>query len=147
MTVPAPDRKPGLRPASLALLGFLLVLIGIVGYFVVVLRFGPFLPTVRNDPVPNWLVITAGLALSVLAIFRGHGQGRVVPALLLAVNFLLTTAFGAFLYVMLRVPATSGPAIGSTAADFALADQHGQTRRLADFRGHPLLLVFYRGHW
>src|SRR5262245_40233909 len=129
MTVPAPDRKPRFRPASLALLGFLLVVIGVVGYFVVVLRFGAFLPTVRNHPVPNWLVIAAGLALSVLAIRRGHGQGRVVPALLLAVGFLLTSAFGAFLYVMLRVPATSGPAIGSTAADFALADQHGQTRR------------------
>jgi peroxiredoxin Q/BCP len=32
---------------------------------------------------------------------------------------------------------------GNPAPDFAVADQHGDTVRLTDFRGHPLLLYFY----
>jgi thioredoxin-dependent peroxiredoxin len=35
------------------------------------------------------------------------------------------------------------PAIGDTAPDFALADQHGETVRLSDFRGKPVVLYFY----
>jgi thioredoxin-dependent peroxiredoxin len=30
-----------------------------------------------------------------------------------------------------------------TAPEFALIDQHGKTVKLADFRGHPLLIYFY----
>ena len=153
MTVPqtsdehTPAAPSTFRPTTVAFLGLLLVLGGVVGYFVIVLRFGGLLPNVRNDPVGIWLVIAAGVALSLLAIRRAPAGRRIMPAILVALNLLLATWFGAFLYVMLRVPATSGPAVGSTAADFALADQHAETRRLADFRGHPLLLVFYRGHW
>ena len=32
---------------------------------------------------------------------------------------------------------------GDAAPEFALPDQHGQTVRLADFRGHQLLVYFY----
>jgi hypothetical protein len=134
------------RPASLALLGLFLVLAGVVGWFVIVLRLGGTFPNLRNDPLALWVVVGAGLALSVLAVRRARTR-RLVPATVLGLNLVLTTAFAAFLYVLLRVPATAGPAIGSTAADFALADQTGQVRRLADFAGKPLLLVFYRGHW
>jgi peroxiredoxin len=45
------------------------------------------------------------------------------------------------------VPEARGPAIGVPSADFALADQTGRIVRLADHRGRPFLLVFYRGHW
>jgi hypothetical protein len=135
------------RATALALLGVFLVMAGVVGYFVIVVRFGGLLPNVRNDPVVIWLVIAAGVALSILGVRRARGRRKIVPAIVLGLSLVLTTAFGAFLYVLLQVPATSGPAIGSAAADFALVDQHGATRRLADFRGRPLLLVFYRGHW
>ena len=70
-----------------------------------------------------------------------------MPRVLLGLNASLAALFAAFLYVMLSVPAASGPAIGAAAPDFALVDQSGKTTRLADFRGSPLLLVFYRGHW
>jgi hypothetical protein len=140
-------QSPPSRSTSLALLGLLLVLVGVVGYFVVLLRFGAHFPEVRNDPVVLWLVVAAGLVLSLLAIRGARAGRRLVPATILGLNLVLAAAFAAFLYVFLRVPATPGPAIGSVAADFALSDQTGQVRRLADFAGAPLLLVFYRGHW
>ena len=40
-----------------------------------------------------------------------------------------------------------GLAVGDLLPDFALPDQTGTVVRLGDFRGRPLLLVFYRGHW
>jgi peroxiredoxin len=51
------------------------------------------------------------------------------------------------LYVFSVVPPAAGPPVGAPAPDFALRGQGGQTVRLEDFRGKPLLLVFYRGHW
>jgi cytochrome oxidase Cu insertion factor (SCO1/SenC/PrrC family) len=66
---------------------------------------------------------------------------------LLALNGVVAGALAAFLYVALALPPASGPAVGAPAPTFALADQSGKTVRLEDFRGAPLLLVFYRGHW
>jgi hypothetical protein len=72
---------------------------------------------------------------------------RLLPGTLIALNVGLAGAFAAMLYLFLALPAAAGPAIGSPAPDFALVDQGGRTVRLADHRGNPLLLVFYRGHW
>jgi hypothetical protein len=138
---------PSRRPGGYALLGLLLVVAGVVGYFVIVLSLDGRLPSIRNHPLPNWLLVAAGVALSVLAVRRAPPRRRVVPSVVLGVNLLLAGAFAAFLHVLLRVPAAPGPPVGSVAHDFALADQAGQIRRLADYAGKPLLLVFYRGHW
>ena len=59
----------------------------------------------------------------------------------------MASAFAGLIYVAFVVPEARGPAIGSPAADFALADDTGKITRLSDFAGKPLLLVFYRGHW
>jgi len=124
----------------------LLVLTGVVGYFVVVLLLPSLVPFVRNYAVPNWLLVATGLGLSVHALRRA-APGTWIPRLVLGVNAALTALFAAFLYVMTSVPGASGPTVGAAAPDFALVDQTGRTVRLADFRGSPLLLVFYRGHW
>jgi hypothetical protein len=134
------------RATSLALLSLLVVVAGVVGYFLAVLRFGGLFPNVRNNPIGPWVLVAAGVVLSALAVRRAHGR-RLVPALVLGSNLLLAGLFASFLYVVLRVPATPGPAVGSRAVDFALADQTGRMHRLADYAGKPLLLVFYRGHW
>ena len=42
-----------------------------------------------------------------------------------------------------QVPA----AVGQLAPDFILKNQDGKTLRLADQRGHWVLLFFYRGYW
>jgi cytochrome oxidase Cu insertion factor (SCO1/SenC/PrrC family) len=36
---------------------------------------------------------------------------------------------------------------GRPAPDFTLKDQNGQLFHLADHRGHPVVLYFYRGYW
>jgi hypothetical protein len=141
---PRDDRRAAL---ALAALGLLLVLAGVVGYFVVVFRFGAWLPRVRNDAVPNWIFVVAGLVVSMLAMTRAVRGRRLVPGILLGLNVVLAVAFAGLLYVMPVVPEAQGPTIGAAAPGFALPDQTGKPVRLADFRGKPLLLVFYRGFW
>ena len=132
----------------LGLAGLLLVVAGVAGYFVVVLHFGALLPRVRNEAVPNWLLIATGLGLSLLgAARRGRTRGRRLALAIVAADVVLAAWFGWLLYGMTAVPPARGPTLGAPAPDFALVDQEGRTRRLADFRGAPLLLVFYRGHW
>jgi hypothetical protein len=125
---------------------FLLVLIGVLGYFVVVLFLPSWAPFVRNHAVPNWLLVATGLGLSLRAVSYAAPGAR-MPRVVLAANASLAAFFAAFLYGMLSVPGASGPTLGTAAPDFALVDQAGRTVRLGDFRGSPLLLVFYRGHW
>jgi cytochrome oxidase Cu insertion factor (SCO1/SenC/PrrC family) len=38
-------------------------------------------------------------------------------------------------------------AAGKPAPDFTLRNQRGLPVHLASLRGHPVLLVFYRGYW
>jgi len=132
---------------TLAALGLALGLAGVVGYFVVVFRLGAWLPRVRNDAVPNWIVVVLGLVLSGLAMARATRGRRLVPGILLGLNVVVAAGFARLLYVVPLVPAAHGPSVGAAAPDFALPDQTGKIVRLADFRGKPLLLVFYRGHW
>jgi peroxiredoxin len=44
--------------------------------------------------------------------------------------------------------AVQPPALGAVAPDVQALDANGSLRRLADLCAeHPLVLVFYRGHW
>ena len=125
--------------------GLGLGVVGVVGYFVVALRLGAWLPTVRNDAIPNWILVGLGLFLSAAAVVRA--RRRLLPGVLLGLNIALAAAFFSILYVVSAVPAAAGPSVGAPAPAFALVDQSGKTVRLEDFHGAPLLLVFYRGHW
>lgn len=139
-------RRPRAR-VGLALAGLLLGIAGVVGYFVLVFRFAGLLPGLRNSALANWIAVACGLVLSFLAVARAAPGRRLVPGVLLGLNGVVAGLFALLLYGMLAVPPADGPALGVRAPDFALADQTGKTVRLADFRGAPLLLVFYRGHW
>ena len=132
----------GLR---LAFVGLLLVIAGIVGYFFVVFHLAAWLPSVRNDALPNWILVAAGVALTSAAVRRA--PRALATKVLLAVDLTLAGLFAAMLYVLPAVPAATGPAVGAPAPDFALLDQNGKIVRLGDLRGAPVLLVFYRGHW
>lgn len=136
-------RRPS--PPVLAAAGLALGAIGVAGYFVVAIFLGARLPAVRNDALPNWILVGLGLTLSAVAVVRARRRG--LPALLLGLNISVAAAFSAMLYVVPAMPPASGPQIGAPAPAFALLDQSGRTVRLAAFRGAPLLLVFYRGHW
>jgi hypothetical protein len=101
-------RRP--RAGVLAAVGLALGVAGVVSYFLVVFRFGAWLPGVRNHAVPNWLVLALGLAVSTLALVRA--RRRLLPAALLALNVGVAIWFAAMLYVFSAMPARSGPAIG-----------------------------------
>ena len=135
-----------MRPGRLAAAGLALGIAGVAGYFFVVFHL-PWLPGVRNHAIPNWLLVVAGLLLSVTATARATTGRRRRPAVLLGLNVVVASAFAVMLYGIATVPRATGPTLGVAAPDFTLADQTGKPVHLADFRGSPLLLVFYRGHW
>src|SRR2546422_10418976 len=81
----------GSSAPRLAAAGLALGVVGVIGYFVVVFRFGAWLPSVRNNAIPNWILVALGLGLSVLALLRA--ERRVVPGLLLGLNVVVTAAF------------------------------------------------------
>jgi uncharacterized membrane protein (UPF0136 family) len=143
----ASDPTTAPRTTRLAAIGLLVTLAGILGYFLVVYRVGAWLPRVRNDALVIWAIVAVGLVLLVRAVARAPRGRRVVPGVLLGMGGILTGAFALLLYGFTAVPPATGPAIGRPAPAFALLDQTGKTVRLEDFRGTPLLLVFYRGHW
>jgi len=37
--------------------------------------------------------------------------------------------------------------VGGNAPDFALPSTNGKTLQLSDFKGHNILIDFYRGYW
>jgi peroxiredoxin len=62
---------------------------------------------------------------------------------------ILTLSFAAVLLVGLAANQESpGPAVGSEAPDFELADSAGKTYKLSDFRGQKVVLEIIRsGGW
>ena len=76
--------------------------------------------------------------------------GWIAPVAMV-VNGLIAVGSVALVQVGLPVPPLEGPfyADGSTLPEFEvpLADTAKQPVKLADFRGEPLVLVFYRGPW
>jgi hypothetical protein len=132
--------------------GFLLGLGGVVGYFALILTHNPTLHRWLELPVVNLAVVAAGVGLSLVAVrraFQGTHGGRLLAPLLAALNVGLAGLFGWYLFsYSYRMPASArAPAVGAVAPDFALPDEHGNAVRLSAARGHPVVLVFYRGFW
>ena len=145
---PAPT--PGRNWPALAGLAAGLGAVGLYG--LAIYGLGAYIPSVRNDALPNWLLLAVGIGLSALGIRRATGHrpvyaGRGIARLALGFNLVFAAALAWVLYSVTALPASQGPGIGTPAPAFALQDQRDQTVRLRDFRGRPLLLVFYRGHW
>jgi hypothetical protein len=63
MTDPAHRSRAGMLAAT----GLALCVLGVVGYFALVMGTGARLPSIRNHAIPNWILVAFGLALSVLA--------------------------------------------------------------------------------
>lgn len=49
--------------------------------------------------------------------------------------------------LLLLIAAAAPPRMGEAAPDFRLFDQSDHLVRLAQARGHKVVLVFYRGYW
>jgi hypothetical protein len=129
----------------LAVASLVLVVVGVTSYFLFIFKSGGHLAWVRNEAIPNWLAIALGITAAVLALRRA--PRALLPKVLLAADIALAALFAHFLYRVPALPEAAGPTVGVAAPDFTLRDQAGQLRTLAGFRGSPLLVVFYRGHW
>ena len=123
-------------------IGALISVFGLVSYFTTFARF----PAVRDIPWINIPLVVTGLTVSIFAIRRRlsfiSAAGAVFSAacasLLIAYVFVLSN----------QLPDTEGAVeVGAEAPAFALADHEGTVVSLADFRGQPVVLVFYRGFW
>jgi hypothetical protein len=105
----------------------------------------------RDHPWPMELVAIGATATTVafaLSAFR-RGHARIVTTVAAAVGLFATVGFLLFLHWMTYVlpPPPEGLSIGTTAPDFTLPDEAGHPVTLSSLRGHPTLLVFYRGFW
>ncbi len=123
---------------------------GIVPYSL--LSFVGALPLwLRDHPWPLELSAAVASALAIALAVRAFRQRelRVVATAAAAIATLATVGFLLFLHVATRQlpPAPTELAVGTAAPDFALPDETGQTVALSSLRGHPTLLVFYRGFW
>jgi hypothetical protein len=135
---PTPPRKRH----HLIWIGALISVIGLVSYFTFFARF----PATRDIPWVNLALVCAGMALSALAVRRRVSFFSVTGFLLSAASAGLLTAY---VYVLSdQLPDTDGVvAIGAEAPAFELTDDTGAPVGLGDFRGAPLVVVFYRGFW
>ncbi len=137
-----------------AWIGLALGVLAFATYMVALgLRIGPPTSTARDTAIVNLALIGAGLGFSVLGIRRAVGRGalyrgRWTAPLLAALNVSVAVLFLLFLFPMATLPPPGNvPRVGTAAPEFALPDENGTVRHLADLRGQNVLLVFYRGHW
>jgi len=125
----------------------LVVFCAAVSYFTVF----AMIPLLRDFPWLNLPLIGAGLLLSWLALRRARAErrGRATAWVGLTVSVLLAGLFSGYVFwLSYQLPGQEpAVAVGSLAPDFSLLDQEQRPTTLSEFRGRPVVLVFYRGHW
>jgi hypothetical protein len=123
-------------------IGLLTSIVGLLSYFIIFARFAP----VRDFPWINLPLVSIGVGLSIWAIRRRPSFWSVSGAVVsvLAAGLLVFYVF----VLSYQLPGDATVVrVGDKAPGFALADHTGNTVRLADFDGTPLVMVFYRGFW
>jgi len=138
------------RRANLAIwVGPLLSVAGLVSYFAYFARF----PALRDHPWLNVAAVLLGVAVGFAGSLRAWRRGGVLRRLAAgaALGFAFLPAALLLWYVydysyQMPAPTVATLAIDE-ALDFELPDQDGQPVRLSELRGHPVLLVFFRGFW
>ena len=132
--------------------GLLLGIVGVVSYFSLVLLHNPRLRWLTDWPLLQLGAVALGIGLSLVgvgqAVQHTH-RGRLLAPLLATLNVVLGGSFLWFLFVhTAHMPeAANAPALGAEAPDFTLRDQANHEVQLASLRGHPVVLLFYRGFW
>lgn len=135
-----------------AVAGILLGTGGVVTYFLLVLTHNTHLRWLLDTPLVHLGAVAAGIGLSLIGIRQARQRthrGRVLAPILAVLNVALAGVFVWFLFGHTAdMPAAArAPAVGTTAPDFTLRDQSNTEVRLSSLRGHPLVLLFYRGFW
>ena len=135
-------QAPPKKRNHLVWLGVLISLVGLVSYFTFSARF----PLLRDFPWLNLPLVLGGLGLSIWALRRRLSLWSTAGALLSAA---CTGLLVVYVFVLSnQLPGIDGVvAVGAEAPAFSLSDKDGSTVNLADFRGQPVVLVFYRGFW
>jgi uncharacterized membrane protein len=123
-------------------IGVLVSLVGLISYFTVFARF----PATRDIPWVNLPLVFVGLVLSLLAVRRRASIFSVTGLLLSAACAVLLSGYVFILSEQLP-EVERVVALGAEAPAFTLIDDTGSAVSLADFRGAPVVLVFYRGFW
>jgi len=109
--------------------------------------------TLRDRPWPFEIVtVAAALATAVLMVFayrqrRSRAVATVAAVLAVANATLLLLLVHVLTFALPPPPPATALGVGLPAPDFTLPDETGTPVALASMRGHPTLLVFYRGHW
>ncbi len=116
-------------------------------YFLVIPRW----PDLRDNGVPSVILALVGVILSYAGLRRSFQARRRRAGSTLA--FAIGILFAAFLavyifYLSYQLPPSDRVVKAEeTAPSFQLLDQEGRKRTLEEFRGKPLFLIFFRGHW
>ena len=128
------------------------IITGVAGlsYFLYFARFA----ALRDFPWLNLLMVAFGVLLSIAGVWRAFSpslpyRGKILGTLGLIVSVFVGGFFNVYIFsISYSLPEATGVSLEMAAApDFTLIDQHGQPASLADFRGHRVVLTFYRGFW
>jgi hypothetical protein len=106
----------------------------------------------RDNPWPFEVLTLAATAATVFLAVRAYRQRSARAVATVAAVFAVLDAAALLLLVhvatsMLPAAPQGGLAVGALAPDFTLPDETGAPVALASMRGHPTLIIFYRGHW
>ncbi len=143
-------------------LGFLLVLVAFLSYFVFFARF----PSTRDVPWVNLLLLALALGILGAGLTRAYRQpqqyrGKVSGPILAVLSVAIAGLFVFYNFSFSKwLPASKGaPQAGQQAPDFTLPDANGKPVTLSKLWGNSasvsagapgdqwVFLIFYRGYW
>jgi hypothetical protein len=105
----------------------------------------------REHPWPMEVASAAATGLTIALAVRAwrRASARIISALAAAVAVLATGGFVYYVrvYSYRLPPPPTDLALGTQAPEFTLPDEADHSVTLSQLRGHPTLLVFYRGFW
>lgn len=122
--------------------GPLIVLIGVVTYFTVAVRF----PDLRDSASVNLVLVTGGAAIAAWGLFRRPNWKSWI-GFGVAGSFSLLFCWYIFVYSSQLPAPDTAPKVGAAAPPLELPDQSGRMLSLENFSGQRVLVIFYRGYW
>ena len=137
-----------LRRVPWVFLGALLAVAGLLSYFTVFVRF----PDLRDSASLN-LGLTGIGALIAFVGWLSHRREGLFRKCTAAFGLIVALLSAVLLWGYVFKLSSMLPAITATTAtleqapDFLLTASNGRVVQLSEFRGKPVVLVFYRGFW
>jgi len=137
-------------PKYVVWVGFFVSFLGFVSYLV---HFSQ-IPSLRDVPLVNLPLVIIGFLLAAFGCWHVFQQksgklGKIFAVTGTLLSLFVTVMFHWYIFVFsYRLPKSEqAPKKQAIAPDFSLKDHTGKTRKLSEYRGKKVLLVFYRGFW